>query len=259
MENVKAPPTAPATATARLTAMAGVTTRHVQLDTCDLVTARSLRTRSTHTLRRALSARGVLWLAIAATAFAAVGAGTVIATDRPEFCTSCHEMTPYHTAWARGPHAKVWCVDCHVGANPVNRVLHKLIALKEVQVHMAGSPRFPLPTPPEIPVDYCTRCHNRLPASTDTGFPHARHAFKRCTDCHAEAGHSVAFAELSQAGILSPLATASRADTSSKPRPGAGAANLRGHERVVCSICHKMADVPCTKCHGPNFRKKLAR
>jgi hypothetical protein len=245
-------------ATVRLTAATGATTRHAYPSTGDLVRARSQRARNNRTLRRALSARGVLWLAIAAAGFTAIGAGTVVATDRPEFCTSCHEMTPHHTAWARGPHANVWCVDCHVGVNPVNRVLHKFIALKEVRIHLTGSPRFPLETPPEIPLQYCTRCHNKLPAATDVGFPHARHTFKKCTDCHAEAGHSVTLGELKSAGILSPDA-ASRPKPPARPRPGAGAANLPGHESVVCIICHRMGDMPCAKCHGPNFKKKLPR
>src|SRR3990170_4955047 len=37
-------------------------------------------------------------------------------TNSPEFCgTSCHTMPPEYTAYLTSPHARVDCVDCHIG------------------------------------------------------------------------------------------------------------------------------------------------
>ena len=37
-------------------------------------------------------------------------------TNSPEFCgTACHTMPPEYTAYLTSPHARVDCVDCHIG------------------------------------------------------------------------------------------------------------------------------------------------
>jgi nitrate/TMAO reductase-like tetraheme cytochrome c subunit len=37
-------------------------------------------------------------------------------TNSPSFCgTSCHTMPPEYTAYLTSPHARVDCVDCHIG------------------------------------------------------------------------------------------------------------------------------------------------
>jgi hypothetical protein len=50
-------------------------------------------------------------------ALGGIFAAAASATDQPSFCGSaCHEMGPYHVAWANGPHRNVACVECHVDA-----------------------------------------------------------------------------------------------------------------------------------------------
>src|SRR4030042_779063 len=37
-------------------------------------------------------------------------------TNSPEFCgESCHTMPPEYTAYLTSPHARIACVDCHIG------------------------------------------------------------------------------------------------------------------------------------------------
>ena len=45
------------------------------------------------------------------------GYGGLHAMETPAFCgQTCHTpMTPQFTAWRAGPHARVACVDCHIG------------------------------------------------------------------------------------------------------------------------------------------------
>jgi hypothetical protein len=185
--------------------------------------------------------------------------GVTIVTDSPQFCASCHEMTPYYDAWAQGPHKDRWCVDCHVEPGAVGHLMHKFVALKQLQVHLTGKPSFPIPIPPEVPSERCSRCHEDLPASTNRGFPHARHAKKACAECHADKGHDVATSALKEAGILAEGAELLSAVSEPTVRVGGGAANLKGHVRVVCSICHNMADTGCAKCHTPKHKKVTDR
>ena len=39
--------------------------------------------------------------------------GVYVASQSPEFCTSCHYMTPYYRQWESSTHADVSCVECH--------------------------------------------------------------------------------------------------------------------------------------------------
>jgi len=37
-------------------------------------------------------------------------------TNSPKFCgESCHTMPPEYTAYLVSPHARIACVDCHIG------------------------------------------------------------------------------------------------------------------------------------------------
>jgi nitrate/TMAO reductase-like tetraheme cytochrome c subunit len=40
-------------------------------------------------------------------------AGFMEYTMEPDFCTSCHIMVPYYTAWHESTHKNVECIDCH--------------------------------------------------------------------------------------------------------------------------------------------------
>lgn len=173
---------------------------------------------------------------------------TAAATDKPNFCRTCHEMDPYVDAWAVGAHKSTSCVECHVDAGPVARLAHKFVALGEVWSHIKGTPPFPLDTRAPIPDERCVRCHERVVVNVPK-FDHARHARSSpCERCHRTAGHAVSAAALKAAGVFN-------ADYRSPETTGVvvdgGAANLAGHKPVTCSRCHDMAETACPQCHEP--------
>ena len=110
--------------------------------------------------------------------FFVFGAGTVIFlmliglgsyegfhyTETTEFCgTLCHEvMKPEYTAYQHSPHAKVSCVECHIGSGASWTVKSKLSGL--YQVYSVAFNKFPTPIP--TPIDNlrparetCEECH----------------------------------------------------------------------------------------------------
>ncbi|HZZ84856.1 MAG TPA: NapC/NirT family cytochrome c [Anaeromyxobacteraceae bacterium] len=83
--------------------------------------------------------------------------------DSPAFCGSCHSvMDPERTAHARSPHARVRCVECHIGPGASWFVKSKLSgAWQLVSVNLNLYPR-PIPTPVKNlrPArDTCEQCH----------------------------------------------------------------------------------------------------
>jgi hypothetical protein len=85
-------------------------------------------------------------------------------TESTTFCGElCHTvMTPEHTAWSNSPHAKVKCVECHVGPGAAWYVKAKISGLRQVWAVLTHS----YPTPIETPIenlrparDTCEHCH----------------------------------------------------------------------------------------------------
>ncbi len=84
--------------------------------------------------------------------------------DSVEFCGgTCHPvMKPEYTVYKISPHARVRCVDCHIGPGASGFVQSKLSGSRQVLVQLAGT----WPRPIETPVadlrpsrDTCERCH----------------------------------------------------------------------------------------------------
>jgi hypothetical protein len=83
--------------------------------------------------------------------------------DRPAFCGSCHSvMDPEFTAYRRSPHARVPCVECHIGAGASWFVKSKLSGtwqLVSVALHLYPRP-IPVPVHDLRPArDTCEECH----------------------------------------------------------------------------------------------------
>lgn len=85
-------------------------------------------------------------------------------TESVEFCgTLCHEvMKPEYVAYQNSPHARVACVDCHVGSGADWYVRSKLSGLYQVYAVTTGN--FPRPIP--VPIrnlrparETCEECH----------------------------------------------------------------------------------------------------
>jgi hypothetical protein len=189
------------------------------------------------------------WLVAGAFVAIVAFAGTSLYTDRPEFCTTCHEMVPYYDAWAAGPHSDVSCIRCHVDAGLPARFEHKFIALGEVRSHFSGDTRFPRQSPPDVPSARCVRCHPSVPETTEDGFPHGKHVDKgTCAGCHPDTGHLVTPAALQAAGIYQP-STPPTIPAGLVAAVGAGSANIPRHVEVSCSGCHDLAKTGCAACH----------
>ena len=68
--------------------------------------------------------------------------------DSNQFCgTACHVMEPEWTAYQRSPHARVHCVDCHIGEGAANFVQAKLSGARQVIATIFDSYDRPIPTP----------------------------------------------------------------------------------------------------------------
>jgi nitrate/TMAO reductase-like tetraheme cytochrome c subunit len=85
-------------------------------------------------------------------------------TDSVQFCGQlCHTvMNPEFTAYQQSPHARVACVDCHVGAGATWYVKSKLSGA--YQVYAAAFNKFPRPIPTPVEnlrpaQETCEQCH----------------------------------------------------------------------------------------------------
>jgi hypothetical protein len=85
-------------------------------------------------------------------------------TESVQFCgTTCHQvMEPEYTAYQQSPHARVKCVDCHVGSGAGWYVRSKLSGAYQVYAVLANVYPRPIPTPIKNlrPArETCEECH----------------------------------------------------------------------------------------------------
>ena len=85
-------------------------------------------------------------------------------TDSVSFCGQlCHNvMNPEFTAYSASPHARVRCVDCHVGPGATFYVRSKLSGLRQVYAATFNTFPRPIPTPVESlrpAQETCEQCH----------------------------------------------------------------------------------------------------
>lgn len=188
----------------------------------------------------------IVSVSILATVLALYAAASVY-TSRSAFCNSCHEMTPYYSAWTSGPHAETGCIKCHVDPGIVADFGHKFVALKEVWVHFIGDPTFPQGTA-DVPNSRCTRCHDGKIQPDLENFDHETHRGDRdCVTCHYTVGHKVTAKALDRAGILNADVQATL-DGRGKVAIGQGEP-IPDHIKVSCSNCHNMSASTCESCH----------
>ena len=100
-----------------------------------------------------------------------VSATTWEYTNSPQFCgTTCHTMPPEYSAYQVSPHARVDCVDCHLGresilltvprkAREFNHVINALTQAYEPPIYVKSL---------RPARDTCERCHNPDKFSSDT-------------------------------------------------------------------------------------------
>src|SRR4030066_761875 len=83
-------------------------------------------------------------------------------TNSPEFCgTSCHTMPPEYTAYLVSPHARIDCVDCHIGKGFIaTRITRKAGDLKHVTATIFRNYEFPIRAGDLRPArETCELCH----------------------------------------------------------------------------------------------------
>lgn len=85
-------------------------------------------------------------------------------TETDEFCgTTCHQlMHPEFTAYKASPHARVGCVNCHIGSGATWYVKSKLSGAYQVYATIVKNYPRPIPTPVENlrpAQETCEQCH----------------------------------------------------------------------------------------------------
>ena len=99
--------------------------------------------------------------------FAVIGVATIKGfefTESTAFCGEvCHiPMEPEHVAWQNSPHARVRCVECHVGSGLDYYVKAKINGTRQLYSILTGTYPTPIPTPVHNlrPArGTCERCH----------------------------------------------------------------------------------------------------
>jgi len=83
-------------------------------------------------------------------------------TNSPPFCgTVCHTMPPEYTAYLTSPHARIDCVECHIGRGFIaTRVTRKAGDIKHIVSLAFHSYEFPIRATDLRPArETCERCH----------------------------------------------------------------------------------------------------
>jgi len=92
-------------------------------------------------------------------------------TNSPDFCgTACHTMPPEYTAYLTSPHARIDCVDCHIGKGFIaTRITRKAGDLKHVFATAFKNYEFPIRAGDLRPArETCELCHSPQKFSDDS-------------------------------------------------------------------------------------------
>lgn len=83
-------------------------------------------------------------------------------TNSPPFCgTTCHTMPPHYESYLRSPHARVACVECHIGRTSFGvQFTRKAVDAQFVWAYVTGLYSFPLRAKGLQPArESCEKCH----------------------------------------------------------------------------------------------------
>ena len=92
-------------------------------------------------------------------------------TNSPPFCgETCHTMPPEYAAYQVSPHARVACVECHIGREFIgNQIFRKAGDLKHVFAVTFNTYEFPIRAKGMRPApDICEKCHSPEKFSDDS-------------------------------------------------------------------------------------------
>jgi nitrate/TMAO reductase-like tetraheme cytochrome c subunit len=92
-------------------------------------------------------------------------------TNSPQFCgTSCHTMPPEYNAYLVSPHARIACVECHIGRGFVaTQITRKAGDVRHILYTITKKYEFPITADEMRPArETCERCHFPQKASDDS-------------------------------------------------------------------------------------------
>src|SRR5512135_716715 len=114
---------------------------------------------------RRVTARQWAFAGMTAVILFLVGMGVIYAwdyTNSPTFCgTTCHTMPPEFNAWQRSPHARVNCVECHLGRDIITTTFtRKAGDIMHLVRYSSGNFKFPVYADSMLPArESCEKCH----------------------------------------------------------------------------------------------------
>ncbi|MBI4316418.1 MAG: NapC/NirT family cytochrome c [Chloroflexi bacterium] len=92
-------------------------------------------------------------------------------TNSPPFCgTSCHTMPPEYAAYQVSPHARIACVECHIGREFVgNQIVRKAGDIKHIVSLAFKQYEFPITANDMRPAtETCEKCHSPEKFASDS-------------------------------------------------------------------------------------------
>ena len=92
-------------------------------------------------------------------------------TNSPPFCgETCHTMPPEYSAYQTSPHARIACVECHIGREFVgNQILRKAGDIKHIVALAFKKYEFPITAGEMRPArEICEKCHSPEKFSDDS-------------------------------------------------------------------------------------------
>ncbi|HEX9092158.1 MAG TPA: NapC/NirT family cytochrome c [Anaerolineales bacterium] len=92
-------------------------------------------------------------------------------TNSPQFCgTTCHTMPPEYTAYLASPHARVDCVECHIGRGFIaTQITRKAGDMRHIFATLFHNYTYPIYAANMRPArETCERCHNPDKFSDDS-------------------------------------------------------------------------------------------
>ncbi|RJP50195.1 MAG: hypothetical protein C4586_06280 [Anaerolineaceae bacterium] len=92
-------------------------------------------------------------------------------TNSPTFCgTSCHTMPPEYAAYQISPHARIACVECHIGREFIgNQIFRKAGDMRHVVATLFETYEYPIRIKNMRPApEICEKCHSPEKFSDDS-------------------------------------------------------------------------------------------
>jgi len=92
-------------------------------------------------------------------------------TNSPSFCgTSCHTMPPEYAAYQVSPHARIACVECHIGREFIgNQIFRKAGDIKHIIAMASRTYEYPIRVKSMRPArETCEKCHSPEKFSDDS-------------------------------------------------------------------------------------------